>query len=179
MLDAVPVRWPALELEIVRQRSEEPGRDRHDALVPTLALGDEHPPLTRAQIPHPQAEDLTAPQPTDTASEEWEGYRQHVQSDDPDPGHAAAIEAVARMLPHQIPPGGEYAVARAAVAVALPALLDKLRPLAIRAVFYELAALHVPTAPDHDGLTVCIECGRAWRCTTARLCAETLDAWPG
>jgi hypothetical protein len=34
---------------------EEPARDRHQPLVPTLALGDEHPPRRHPQVVKPQA----------------------------------------------------------------------------------------------------------------------------
>lgn len=89
--------------------------------------------------------------------------------------YAAAIEAVARMLPTQMPAGGEYDVARAALTAAAPELLRHLRPYAVREVLLDLAALHTPGTADHDGFT---GCQHAWPCTTARLCADALALWP-
>jgi hypothetical protein len=53
-----------LGIQVRSRRGEEPCRDRHDPLMPALALADEHPPLPDVQIFQTQSEDLAAAQPT-------------------------------------------------------------------------------------------------------------------
>ena len=50
----------SLVVQVGGQGREETGGDRHDPLVPALALGDEHPMLAGAQVPEPQPEHLAA-----------------------------------------------------------------------------------------------------------------------
>jgi hypothetical protein len=57
-------RWP-FGVEVGSDRGEEPGRDRDQPLVATLAVGDEHPPFRDPQVEHPQTEDLAAAQTTE------------------------------------------------------------------------------------------------------------------
>ncbi len=57
------VRWP-FQVEIAGHRREERLRHRHQPLVAALAVGDEHPPLTEAEVFEAQAEHLAATQPT-------------------------------------------------------------------------------------------------------------------
>src|ERR671918_329943 len=66
--DKDPVRCRlggAFGVQIAGDTGEEPGRDRHQPLMAALAIGDEHPPLDRAQILQPQAKHLAAAQPTE------------------------------------------------------------------------------------------------------------------
>lgn len=51
----------ALDLEIGRQGRKEAGRDRHDAFVTALALGDEQPLFAGANVTQAQSEHLAAP----------------------------------------------------------------------------------------------------------------------
>ncbi len=57
------VRWPFL-VEIAGHGREERLRHRHQPLMAALAVGDEHPPLTEAEVFEAQAEHLAATQPT-------------------------------------------------------------------------------------------------------------------
>jgi len=60
----VQPRW-SLSIEVGRNRSKEPRRDRHQPLVPALAVGDEHPPFSNPEVFDPQPEDLAATQPAE------------------------------------------------------------------------------------------------------------------
>ena len=58
------IRGP-LGVQVAGEGGEEPRRDRHDPLMPALALGDEQPALADLDITQPQAEDLAAAQPAE------------------------------------------------------------------------------------------------------------------
>jgi hypothetical protein len=57
-------------VKVNADRGEEPARDRHQPLMATLAIGDEHPPLPNVQILQPKTEYLATAQAT-------EHHRQH------------------------------------------------------------------------------------------------------
>ena len=49
--------------QVLTQGGEEPGRDRHDPLMPALALGDEQLPGARVHVIHPQPEFVVLKRP--------------------------------------------------------------------------------------------------------------------
>jgi hypothetical protein len=55
------IDW-ALGVEVGGDVVEEPSRDRHQALVAALAVGDEHPPLGHPEVTQPQTDDFAAAQ---------------------------------------------------------------------------------------------------------------------
>src|ERR1019366_1148877 len=54
-----------LALQVGGQRGEERGRHRHEALMATLAVGDEDPALAEADVFESKPEGLVAPEPTE------------------------------------------------------------------------------------------------------------------